>query len=38
MPNLRDIEKQVVKRLDMTLKPYLWVIYLLNHPDQAFIV
>ncbi|KAL2872972.1 hypothetical protein SGCOL_011896 [Colletotrichum sp. CLE4] len=35
--NWRDLEKQVVKRLDMTLMPCLWVLYLFNYLDRASI-
>lgn len=37
IPNWRDLEKQVVKRLDMTLMPCLWVLYLFNYLDRASI-
>lgn len=35
--NWRELEKQVVKRLDMTLMPCLWVLYLFNYLDRASI-
>ncbi|KAJ0337915.1 hypothetical protein COL922a_006228 [Colletotrichum nupharicola] len=37
IPNWRELEKQVVKRLDMTLMPCLWVLYLFNYLDSASI-
>jgi hypothetical protein len=37
IPNWRELEKQVVKRLDMTLMPCLWVLYLFNYLDRASI-
>ncbi|PSN73539.1 MFS general substrate transporter [Corynespora cassiicola Philippines] len=37
IPNWRDLEKQVVKRLDMTLMPCLWALYLFNYLDRASI-
>ncbi|KAI6383317.1 hypothetical protein MCOR25_000237 [Pyricularia grisea] len=37
IPNWRDLEKKVVKRLDMTLLPCLWVLYLFNYLDRASI-
>lgn len=37
IPNWRDLEKQVVRRLDMTLMPCLWVLYLFNYLDRASI-
>lgn len=35
--NWRELENQVVKRLDMTLMPCLWVLYLFNYLDRASI-
>lgn len=37
IPNWRELEKKVVKRLDMTLLPCLWVLYLFNYLDRASI-
>lgn len=37
IPNWRELEKQVVRRLDMTLMPCLWVLYLFNYLDRASI-
>lgn len=37
IPNWRELERQVVKRLDMTLMPCLWVLYLFNYLDRASI-
>jgi hypothetical protein len=37
IPNWRDLEKKVVRRLDMTLMPCLWVLYLFNYLDRASI-
>lgn len=37
LPNWRELEKQVVRRLDMTLMPCLWVLYLFNYLDRASI-
>lgn len=37
IPNWREVERQVVKRLDMTLMPCLWVLYLFNYLDRASI-
>lgn len=37
IPEWRTLEKQVVKRLDMTLMPCLWVLYLFNYLDRASI-
>jgi len=31
----RAVEKKVVKRLDMTLLPMLWVLYLSNYLDRT---
>lgn len=35
--NWRDLEKKVVQRLDMTLMPCLWALYLFNYLDRASI-
>ncbi|GKT50998.1 putative transporter [Colletotrichum spaethianum] len=37
IPNWRELEKKVVKRLDITLLPCLWVLYLFNYLDRASI-
>jgi hypothetical protein len=37
IPDWKAVEKQVVKRLDMTLMPCLWVLYLFNYLDRASI-
>lgn len=37
IPNWKELEKKVVKRLDMTLMPCLWVLYLFNYLDRASI-
>ncbi|KAM0277432.1 hypothetical protein ACHAQH_005796 [Verticillium albo-atrum] len=37
IPNWRELEKKIVKRLDMTLMPCLWVLYLFNYLDRASI-
>ena len=37
IPEWRALEKQVLKRLDMTLMPCLWVLYLFNYLDRASI-
>lgn len=37
IPNWRELEKKVVRRLDMTLMPCLWVLYLFNYLDRASI-
>lgn len=33
----RGLEKKLVRRLDMTLMPMLWVLYLFNYLDRASI-
>lgn len=33
--NWRELEKKVVKRLDMTLLPMLWILYVFNYLDRA---
>lgn len=35
--NWQELEKKVVRRLDMTLMPMLWVLYLFNYLDRASI-
>lgn len=35
--NWRDLEKKLVRRLDMTLMPCLWVLYFFNYMDRAAI-
>ena len=35
--NWQELEKKLVKRLDMTLMPMLWVLYLFNYLDRASI-
>jgi hypothetical protein len=37
IPNWRQLEKQVVRRLDLTLMPCLWCLYLFNYLDRASI-
>lgn len=37
IPNWRQLEKQVVRRLDFTLMPCLWCLYLFNYLDRASI-
>ncbi|EFQ35954.1 major facilitator superfamily transporter [Colletotrichum graminicola M1.001] len=37
LENWQDLEKKLVKRLDMTLMPMLWVLYLFNYLDRASI-
>ncbi|KAM0281440.1 hypothetical protein ACHAQH_003563 [Verticillium albo-atrum] len=37
IPHWQDMEKKLVKRLDMTLMPMLWVLYLFNYLDRASI-
>lgn len=34
-PNWQDLEKKVVRRLDMTLLPMLWILYLFNYLDRT---
>ncbi len=33
--NWREVEKKVVKRLDMTILPMLWILYLSNYLDRT---
>lgn len=35
IPDWRAVEKKVVKRLDMTLLPMLWILYLSNYLDRT---
>ena len=35
IPNWRALEKKAVRRLDMTLMPCLWSLYLFNYLDRA---
>lgn len=35
LDNVREIEKKVVRRLDLTLLPMLWVLYLSNYLDRT---
>lgn len=35
IPNWREIEKKAVRRLDLTLLPALWSLYLFNYLDRA---
>lgn len=37
IPDWREQEKKIVRRLDMTLMPMLWVLYLFNYLDRASI-
>jgi len=37
IPEWRTLEKKLVRRLDMTLMPCLWVLYLFNYLDRASI-
>ncbi|EJT76832.1 hypothetical protein GGTG_06746 [Gaeumannomyces tritici R3-111a-1] len=37
IPNWKELERKVVKTLDMTLLPCLWVLYLFNYLDRASI-
>jgi len=37
IPNWRELEKTIVRRLDMTLMPCLWVRYIFNYLDRASI-
>jgi hypothetical protein len=33
--NWRELEKKLVRRLDMTLLPTLWILYVFNYLDRA---
>ena len=35
IPNWRELEKKIVRRLDMTLLPMLWILYVFNYLDRA---
>ncbi|CEI38435.1 hypothetical protein FVEN_g12138 [Fusarium venenatum] len=35
IPNWEELEKKVVRRLDMTLLPTLWLLYVFNYLDRA---
>lgn len=37
IPEWRQLEKKIVRRLDMTLMPCLWCLYLINYLDRASI-
>lgn len=37
IPEWRALEKKIVRRLDMTLMPCLWSLYLFNYLDRASI-
>lgn len=37
IPEWEKLEKKLVRRLDMTLMPMLWVLYLFNYLDRASI-
>jgi hypothetical protein len=37
IPEWRTLEKKLVRRLDMTLLPCLWTLYLFNYLDRASI-
>lgn len=37
IPNWRELERKIVRRLDMTLMPCLWVLYLFNYLDRSSI-
>ena len=37
IPNWRELEKKLVRRLDPTLMPCLWCLYLFNYLDRASI-
>lgn len=37
IPNWRELEKKLVRRLDLTLMPCLWVLYFFNYMDRASI-
>lgn len=34
MPNWKDVEKQLKRRLDLTLMPMLWILYFHNYLDR----
>lgn len=35
--NWQELEKKLVRRLDLTLMPCLWVLYMFNYLDRASI-
>jgi hypothetical protein len=35
IPNWRQLEKKIVRRLDMTLLPTFWILYIFNYLDRA---
>ncbi|KAM0724015.1 hypothetical protein Q7P37_001006 [Cladosporium fusiforme] len=35
IPNWKQLEKTLVRRLDMTFMPVLWVLYVINYLDRA---
>ena len=35
IPNWRELEKKIVRRLDLTILPTLWVLYVFNYLDRA---
>lgn len=35
IPEWRALEKKIVRRLDMTLLPMLWILYVFNYLDRA---
>jgi hypothetical protein len=35
IPDWEALEKKVVRRLDMTLLPTLWLLYVFNYLDRA---
>jgi hypothetical protein len=37
IPNWREVERKVVRRLDMTLMPCLWVLYLFSTPFRILL-
>ena len=37
IPNWRELEKKLVRRLDITLMPCLWCLYIINYLDRASI-
>lgn len=37
IPDWKQLEKKLVRRLDMTLMPCLWLLYLFNYLDRASI-
>lgn len=37
IPNWRELEKKLVRRLDYTLMPCLWCLYIINYLDRASI-